>query len=106
MSTSPVNFTKSAVNRLIELQNDADVPAAALLCIQVDGLSPDKELIYEFLYKKELKKDEKIYESNGFLYILTGHAAFLMADSSIDYYDGHFEIDLGSSLEHMTVGEA
>lgn len=106
MSKSPVNFSKSAVNRLIELQNDAEVPAAALLCIKVDGLTPEKELVYEFLYKKEVKKDEKIYESNGFLYILADHAAYMMNNSSIDYSDGHFEIDLGSDLDYLTVGEA
>ena len=106
MSKSPVEFTKSAVNKLNKLQEAAKVPAAALLCIEVEGLSPEKELIYEFLYKKELKRDEKIYESNGFLYILADHAAYMMNNSKIDYLLGHFEIDLGADLEFQTVGEA
>tara|TARA_Y100000593_G_scaffold75749_1_gene139786 strand:- start:568 stop:888 length:321 start_codon:yes stop_codon:yes gene_type:complete len=106
MSSSPIKFTKSAVNKLIKLQDAAKVPAAALLCIEVEGLNPENELIYEFLYKKELDQDEKIYESNGFPYILTDYAAYLMKDSRVGYADGHFEIDLSPNLDFSHIGEA
>tara|TARA_Y100000310_G_C20252627_1_gene609808 strand:+ start:48 stop:368 length:321 start_codon:yes stop_codon:yes gene_type:complete len=106
MSTSPIKFTKSAVNKLIQLQNAAKVPPAALLCIEVDGLNPEKELIYEFLYKKDLKKGEKVYKSNGFPYILADHSAFMINNATIDYCAGHFEIDLNNDLHYTTVGEA
>ena len=106
MSSSPIKFTKSAVNKLIQLQNAAKVPPAALLCIEVDGLNPEKELIYEFLYKKDLKRDENVYKSNGFPYILADHSAYMMNNAIIDYYAGHFEIDLSSDLDYNTVGEA
>lgn len=106
MSSSPIKFTKSAVNKLTRLQNAAKVPAAALLCIEVEGLTPGNELIYEFLYKKELDNSEKIYESNGFPYILTDYAAYLMKDSKVGYADGHFEIDLSPNLDFTAIGEA
>ena len=106
MSFSPINFTNSAVSKLTTLQNAAKVPAAALLCIEVEGLSPENELVYEFLYKKELEQGEKIYESNGFPYILTDYAAYLMQDSKIGYTDGHFEIDLSQNVDFSSIGEA
>jgi uncharacterized protein YqkB len=106
MSSSPINFTKSAVSKLTKLQNAAKVPAAALLCIEVEGLTPANELIYEFLYKKELEHGEKIYESNGFPYILTDYAAYLMRDSQVGYSNGHFEIDLNQNIDFTAIGEA
>jgi len=106
MSSSPIIFTKSAVSKLTKLQNAAKVPAAALLCIEVEGLTPGNELVYAFLYREELQKGEKIYESNGFPYILTDYAAYLMKDSQVGYADGHFEIDLSPNLDFTAVGEA
>ena len=106
MLSSPINFSKSAVNKLLELQDRANVPLSALLCIEVDGLNPDNELIYEFVYKNELQKDEKVYKSNGFPYMLTDFSAVMMNNATIDYSSGHFEIDLGSELEFCEIGIA
>ena len=106
MSRSPIHFTKKAVNKLFELQDEANLPSRATFSIQVDDLNDLDELIYAFTYKYSTGDGEKRYNSNGFPYILDTETAMYMINSKIDYKKGNFTVKLDDELIRTIVGEA
>ena len=106
MSRSPIHFTKKAVNKLFELQDEADLSPKLTFSINVEDLNAFEELVYAFSYKTEVNEDEMVYESNGFPHILDTETAMYMLNSKIDYKKGSFVVDLDINTTTTVVGEA
>jgi len=106
MFDSPIHFTKKAVNKLFELQDEAKLSPRATFSITVEDLTPDNELLYAFSYKTKVKSDEMKYESNGFPYILDTETAMYMINSKIDYAGDRFVVDLDQNLTTAVLAEA
>jgi Fe-S cluster assembly iron-binding protein IscA len=106
MSRSPIHFTKKAVKKLIELQDEVDLSPRATFSITVEDLNLSNELIYAFSYKVKANKDEMCYESNGFPYILNTETAMCMINSKIDYKKGSFTVDLDINSAPGVLAEA
>ena len=106
MSRSPIHFTKKAVNKLIQLQDEAKLPPKATFSINVEDLNACNELIYAFSYKFGTDEDEMRYESNGFPYILNTETVLYMINSQIDYNDGSFVVDLDNTSLQGILAEA
>jgi|TARA_Y100000310_G_C20344040_1_gene651172 Fe-S cluster assembly iron-binding protein IscA len=106
MSESPIHFTKKAVNKLFELQDEANLPPKAAFSITVEDLTQENELLYAFSYKTRVKKDEMKYESNGFPYILDTETAMYMINARIDYEEDRFTVMLDENLTTPILAEA
>jgi Fe-S cluster assembly iron-binding protein IscA len=106
MPGSPIHFTKKAVNKLVELQDEANLSPRATFSITVEDLTQDNELLYAFSYKTKVKSGEMKYESNGFKYILDTETAMYMINSKIDYDEERFVVDLDQNLSTAVLAEA
>ena len=95
MSNSPVKFSKAAVSKLIELQKGNNVGGDKVLVLIADYNLGSGELEYQFSYKESPDlPDERMYESNGYSYIVDQASALALIGVKIDYNDGHFSINL------------